>query len=479
MRRRDFLAASAGSALAACTARRDRRPNVLFILTDDQRWDCLSAAGHPFLKTPSLDRVASEGARFTNAFVTTSLCSPSRASCLSGLYAHTHGVRDNFTEFPATLPSFPSTLRQAGYETAWIGKWHMGENNDEKRPGFDYWVSHKGQGKYPETEWNRNGKRETIKRYYTHQVTDFALDFLKQPRSKPFCLCVGHKAPHGVWIPEPKYEHVYDNLPVKRPASAGDTGPDTPAFVRERVKTWHGIDGNLYGLNDFEKFIRYYHATILSVDDGVGQLYEALRASGELDNTIIVFAGDNGFLLGEHASIDKRTMWEESIRVPMLVRYPGAIKSPVTPSGMVLNQDIAPSILDMAGAAPLANIHGRSFRPLVEGKSEGWRRSWMYEYNYEKEFPYTPNVRGVRTDDWKYVHYPNGDAAPDKYLAELYNVKEDPLERRNLVRAPEAKEKLAELKTELAKLQKETGAEGDRMPVNPALKMELPDAKIR
>jgi arylsulfatase A-like enzyme len=249
--------------------------------------------------------------------------------------------------------------------------------------------------------------------------------------------------------------------------------------VRERIKTWHGIEGNLYGLNDYEKFIRYYHATILSIDDGVGRIYEALRASGELDNTIIVFAGDNGFLLGEHASIDKRTMWEESVRIPLLIRYPPAIRAGLTPAGMALNQDVAPTILDLAGAAPLPNIPGRSLRPLLEGKTEGWRRSWMYEYNYEKEFPYTPNVRGVRTDDWKYVHYPNGDGSPDKYLAELYHVKEDPLERRNLIRSAEAKPKLEELRAELDKLQRETGGLPDTMPVNPELKMALPDAKIR
>ncbi len=481
MNRRSFLGAACGVSIGGCSrvARRDRRPNVVFVLTDDQRWDCLSAAGHPFLKTPNMDRIAREGVRFANAFVTTSLCSPSRATMLSGLYAHTHGVINNFTEYPADLPSYPRALQAAGYETAYIGKWHMGEDNDDRRPGFDYWISHKGQGNYWDTEFNVNGKRDVVRGYYTHVVTDFAVDWLKRPRSKPFLLCLGHKAPHGVWIPEPKYEHAFDGVEIRCPVTANDTGPDKPSFVRERINTWHGINGNLYGLNDFEKFIRYYHATILSVDDSVGRIYEALRGSGELDNTLLVFAGDNGFLLGEHASIDKRTMWEESIRIPLLVRYPELIRSPRVVEEQVLNLDLAPSIADICGAEPLPRAQGRSFRNLVQGDSCGWRTSWYYEYNYEAQFPYTPNVRGVRTDDWKYVHYPSRPGGPDQYLAELYHIKDDPLERRNLIRVPEAQEKLAELRVELRRLQEETGALPDRMPIDPELKMELPEKSIR
>ena len=482
MNRRTFLGGAAAGFLgaAACgPAKRDRRPNVVFILTDDQRWDCLSVAGHPFLKTPHMDRIANEGARFRNAFVTTSICSPSRASFLSGLYAHAHGVMNNFTDYPASLASFPRALQAAGYETGYIGKWHMGEDDDSQRPGFDHWISHRGQGKYWDTTFNINGRRQEVKGYYSHVVTNFATEWLKQPRQKPFLLCLGHKAPHGVWIPEPKYERVYDDLAVRKPVTADDTGPDKPSFIRERIGTWHGINGNLYGLNDFDKFIKYYHATILSVDDSVGEIYETLRRMGELDNTLIVFAGDNGFLLGEHASIDKRTMWEESIRIPLLVRYPELIREPRVVDEMVLNQDVAPSVVDICEAAPLPGIHGRSFRGLVQGDAAGWRTSWYYEYNYEKEFPYTPNVRGVRTDDWKYIHYPNGDDQPDKYLAELYHVSEDPLEQKNLINDPAAAGKLEELKTELQRLQAESGALPDRMPVNPELRMELPEESIR
>lgn len=481
MKRRAFLQTAAGASLAAsCRSVRktERRPNVVMVLTDDQRWDDLSCAGHPFLKTPNLDRLAAEGVRFSNAFVTTSLCSPSRASYLSGLYAHTHGVINNFTEYPPQLPSYPRALHEAGYRTAYIGKWHMGEDNDQPRPGFDYWASHRGQGKYYDTEFNINGKRQMLQGYYTHRVTELATNWLKKESARPFLMILGHKAPHGVWIPEKKYETVFDNLPMNPPRSAPiDSGK--PSWVRDRIRTWHGIEGPLYGTRDFGKFMRTYHATILSVDDSVGELYATLRAIGELDNTVIVFASDNGFLLGEHGSIDKRTMWEESIRVPLLVRYPGLAPSPKVVDRMVLNVDLAPSLLETCGLPAPPKVHGRSWKKLVQGGDPDWRKAWYYEYNFESEFPYTPNVRGVRTDQWKYLHYPNGEGQRDTYKAELYNLEQDPLEMKNLIDAPEAKEMLASLRSTMANLQAETGALPDRMPVNPKLRMEDPLQSIR
>lgn len=245
------------------------------------------------------------------------------------------------------------------------------------------------------------------------------------------------------------------------------------------MPTWHGIDGPLYGTKDYSKFVRTYLETILSVDDSAGQIYETLRAAGELDNTVLLFATDNGFMLGEHGAIDKRCMYEESIRIPMLARYPALIRNPAVIPQMVLNVDFAPSVLDICGVEPLPHVHGRSWKPLLEGKAAGWRTSWYYEYNYEKEFPYTPNVRGVRTDEWKYVHYPNGEGQRDTYKAELYNLKTDPLETKNLIDSAEAREKQEQLRGELTRLQQETGALPDRMPMNPEMKMELPAQTIR
>lgn len=471
---------------------RGRRPNVVFILTDDQRADCLGSHEKPYLgiKTPHLDRLASEGARFRNAFCTTSLCSPSRASMLSGLYAHTHKVINNFTDYPADLPSYPRQLREAGYETAYIGKFHMDEQSDEKRPGFDYWISHKGQAKYTDNVFNVNGQRVERKEYYTHVVTEYATQYIRQKHDKPFCMILGHKAPHGPFVPEEKYAHTYGNVDIRYPESAFDLA-GKPKWIEERLDTWHGIYGPLYGFREkfpnrtpedvktFAQFVRSYVGTINSVDDSVGEVYRALQETGQLDNTIIIFTTDNPFLLGEHGMIDKRTMHEESIRIPLLVRYPAAIKAGTVIDEMVLSVDLAPSIVDLCGAPAMKNIHGQSVVPLLSGQATNWRKSFLYEYNYEKQFPYTPNVRGVRTPSWKYVHYPHGDGGPDRHKAELYNLEADPQERKNLIDDPAAAGVLALLKVELNRLMQQTGALPDPMPLDEGIKTELPEKSIR
>jgi len=470
------------------------RPNVVVVFTDDQRSDCLGIHPKPLLgmKTPHLDRLAREGAWFENMFVTTSLCSPSRASFLSGLYAHTHGVMNNFTDYPNDLASYPRRLHAAGYHTAYIGKWHMGEQDDRKRPGFDYWITHKGQGKYYDTTFNVNGRRQVVKGYYTTVVTKMAVDWIERQRdaSRPFLLILGHKAPHGPFVPEEKYRHTYDHLRIPYPDSAFDleTKPD---WVKQRLDTWHGIYGPLYefrknfpdrspeGVERFEDFVRSYTGTINSVDDSVGAVYAALARIGQLDNTVFVFTSDNGFLLGEHGMIDKRTMHEPSIRVPLIVRYPRRIAPGTRITRQVLNIDLAPSILELCQAPPLENIHGRSWAPLLADESAPWRKAWYYEYNYEKQFPYTPNVRGVRTDRWKYVHYPHGDGGPDRHMAELYDLQADPEERHNLINDPRYTEVVVELRDLLRRLQAETGGLPDRMPLDEGVKMELPEKSIR
>ena len=473
-----------------------KRPNVLFILTDDQRWDALSLAGNPHLQTPNIDRLGKEGVYFKNTFCTTSLCSPSRASILSGLYAHTHGVQNNFTEYPANFRSFPMQLQAAGYDTAYFGKWHMGENNDQPRPGFNWFVTHKGQGKYYDTEWNQNGQGgQVIPGYYTHIVTQLAEDWLKRDHGgKPWLLMIGHKAPHSFYFPEPKYSNSFDHVWIPYPESAFRID-DKPKWLQERIHTWHGIYGPLFewrknfpdsrheAVKDFANMTRAYWGTIRSVDDSVGRFYELLKARGELDNTIIVHMGDNGLLNGEHGMVDKRTMHEASIRIPLLVRYPGLTlpSQPKAISQQVLTVDMAPSLLELCGAAPLKDIHGKSWVKLVQHGDSAWRKSWFYHYNYEQQFPYTPNVRGIRTDTWKYIHYPHGDGSPDKHMAELYNVEFDPDERHNLIANPKYAPVVKELQTELAKLMKHTGltAATDKMPLDAGIKQALPDQKIR
>ena len=469
------------------------RPNVLFVLCDDLRQDALGCYGSKHVRTPNIDAIAARGVRFQNSFCTTSLCSPSRASILTGLYAHRHGVRDNFTELPPRLTHWPARLKSEGYSTAYLGKWHMGENDDEPRPGFDWFITHKGQGKYFDTEWNVNGqRRETPKGYYTHVVTDYALEWLKQQSSeKPWALCLGQKAPHSFYFPEEKYSHTFDEVRVPYPSSAFAL-EDKPKWIRERLPTWHGIYGPLFewrksfpddrpeAVKDFENMIHAYWGTVLSVDDSVGRLVAYLKESGQFENTLIVFLGDNGLLEGEHGMIDKRTMHEPSIRIPLMACGPGIPEGRVI-SEQVLTLDIAPTLIELCGATPLPSIQGRSWAKLAASGDAEWRKAWFYEYNYEKQFPYTPNVRGVRTDEWKFIRYPHGDGSPDRHKAELYNLVEDPAELKNLADSADYKAVRTKLEKRLVELLAAEGlnVESDTMPLDLGIKSELPDQKIR
>jgi arylsulfatase A-like enzyme len=469
------------------------RPNVLFILCDDLRPDALGCYGSKHVKTPRIDALATGGVRFANAFCTTSLCSPSRASILTGLYAHAHGVLDNSTELPPTLPHWPGRLRAEGYETAYIGKWHMGEENDAPRPGFDWFVTHKGQGKYFDTEWNMNGvRRETPKGYYTRVVTDYALDWLKKrSHDRPWALCIGQKAPHSFYFPEEKYAHAFDGVRVPYPASASRL-EGKPDWIRQRLATWHGIHGPLFdwrkkfpdarpeAVKDFENMVHAYWATVLSVDDSVGRLVEFLESTGQFDNTLIVFMGDNGLLEGEHGMVDKRTMHEPSIRIPLIARGPGLPAGKIV-DRQVLTEDIAPSLLDLCRAKPLDKSHGASWVKLCTDGDAAWRTAWLYEYNYEKQFPYTPNVRGIRTDRFKYIHYPHGDGSPDRHLPELYDLAKDPDELVNLAADPAHATTRLDLEKRLTELLTATGLPPgtDTMPLDEGIKTALPDQTIR
>lgn len=473
-----------------------KRPNVVFILTDDQRSDALSCMGHPHLKTPHIDRLAKEGMLFKNHFCTTSLCSPSRASILGGLYAHTHGVVNNFTDYPRDLPTFPRQLQGAGYSTAYIGKWHMGEDDDSKRPGFDHFVTHRGQGKYFDTEFRANdGERKVVPGYYTTVVTDMAIDWMEEQEDsdKPFLLMLGHKAPHSFYFPEPKYEKAFDHVRVPYPQTAFQLN-DKPKWIKQRLSTWHGIYGPLFdwrkefpdtsaaGMLHFENMVRAYWGTLLSVDDSVGRIYDYLQRSGQLDNTLFIFTSDNGLLEGEHGMVDKRTGHEPSLRIPLVVRYPELVspKFPKVIEAQTLTLDFAASILEICEAPPLEKTQGKSWKKLITTGDPEWRTSWYYEYNYEKQFPYTPNVRALRTDEWKYIRYPHGDGSPDKHMAELYNLKNDPGETTNLIKDERYQELVEKLRKELEQRIREARPDGeDKMPMDEGIKGELPDEKIR
>jgi N-acetylglucosamine-6-sulfatase len=480
---------SCGRAQPATTT----RPNIVFVLTDDQRWDAISIEGHSGpLKTPNIDRLGQEGVYFRNAFVTTSLCSPSRATIQTGVYAHVHGVTNNFTEFPNDAETWPRDLQKNGYETAYVGKYHMGEENDDMRPGFDYFASHKGQGTYVGTEWRiNNGERHVIPGYYTTIVTDLAEQWIRgRSNTKPWAIIIGHKAPHSFFVPEEKYKNAFADVHVPYPPSAFMLD-DKPDWYKQRLPTWHGIYGPLFdyrknypdtspeGVTAFEEMVRSYWRTILSVDDSVGRIYRVLQEVGQLDRTLFIFTTDNGLLNGEHGMVDKRTAHEPTIRVPLVVRYPGLTRpsQPRVVNDMVLTTDFAPSILDIVGLPTGPKMQGRSWKRIAQGEPDPtWRHSFVYMYNYEKQFPYTPNVRAIRTDDWKYIRYPN---SPVPHMSELYHLTDDPDELINLINDPRDRYKINELHAELDRQLIALGAWPDKMPLDEGISQQLPAASIR
>lgn len=412
--------------------------NVIFILCDDHRFDFMSFMGKPkFLETPNMDRMAREGAHLANASVSTSLCSPSRASILTGLYAHKHKVVDNNAVEPEGTIFFPQYLQQAGYQTAFMGKWHMGRDVDDPRPGFDKWVSFRGQGVYYNPTFNIDGEHITDEGYVTDLLTDYAIDWMQNERDqeKPFFLYLSHKAVHAMFEPAKRHLGKYDNVTLEYPANMANTPENyegKPKWVKEQRNSWHGVDYMYHGSMDFDTFYRRYCETLLAVDESIGRVLDYVDNSGLADDTLVIYMGDNGFVFGEHGLIDKRHMYRESMMVPMLAYAPGYIRPGTVVNDMVQNIDIAETVLDAAGYEAPSYMDGRSFLPLLRGEPVEWRDAVYYEYYWEWNYPQTPTVHGVMTDQYKYIHY-HGIWDTD----ELYDVKADPTEMHNLIDSPE------------------------------------------
>ncbi len=439
------------------------RPNIIFILVDDLRWDEIGIAGHPFIKTPNIDRIGREGAMFRNAFMTTPLCSPSRASFLTGQYAHTHGITDNLDRSALShrLVTFPLLLHQSGYETAFIGKWHMG--NDEKpRPGFDRWVSFKGQGTYINPPINEDGKWVTPNGYITDILNNYAVEFIKRPHDKPFLIYLAHKAVHPevqqrddgsvdltqseVFIPAKRHKLAFENVKIPHRPNYARVPEGKPALTR-RI-------GDLPALGPAtvtpDEAILGRQRSLLAIDDGVGKILSTLKATGQLDNTIVVFTSDNGYFYGEHGlSVERRLAYEESIRMPLLVRYPKLIKPRTVREELALNIDLAPTLLSMAGVSVPSNMEGRSLVPLFRTQKMDWRSSFLLEYYSDKVFPRIANMgyKAVRTERWKYIHYVELDG-----MDELYDLKSDPYELKNVIDDPSAKQTLVEMRSRMSVL---------------------------
>ena len=471
MRFRVFLSSlllifpSAGTGQRASSAASNSRPNIVFILIDDLRWDELGIAGHPFIKTPHIDRIAREGAIFRNAFMTTPLCSPSRASFLTGQYAHTHGITDNVDRSAAShkLVTFPLLLHRSGYETAFVGKWHMG-NDDGPRPGFDRWVSFKGQGTYLDPDINDDGKSVKPAGYITDILNGYAVEFIKRRHDKPFLVYLAHKAIHPEvtqnndgsvdlaaaerFIPADRHRNMYAGSAIPRRPNYGRTPEGKPALQR-RI-------GNLPPLGAAtatrDESILGRQRSLMSIEDGVGEILKALKETGQLDNTIIVFTSDNGYFYGEHGlSVERRLAYEESVRMPLLVRYPKAIKAGTVRSEFALNIDLAPTMLELAGVAKTGAMQGRSLVPLLKGAKPDWRNSFLIEYYSDKVFPRVLQMgyKAVRNGRWKYIHY-----LELKGMDELYDLKRDPCEMTNLINQPSSRKARDRMKREMERLLK-------------------------
>jgi N-acetylglucosamine-6-sulfatase len=432
------MGGAAVSAAAQAPLRRapgSRPRNVIFILSDDHRYDAIGfLKGQPFLQTPHLDSLAREGAHCRNAFVTTALCSPSRATILTGRYAHGHKIVDNNTAIPAGTEFFPQYLQKAGYSTAFIGKWHMGSADDSPQPGFDHWVSFRGQGSYLPNKngLNVNGKRVPQKGYITDELTDYAIEWLRgHDRSRPYFLYLSHKAVHADFVPADRHKGRYADakfVPPPTMAASGEMARHRPMWVQNQRNSWHGVEYPYHSGLDIGAFYKSYAETLLAVDDSVGRVVDELRRRGELDSTLLIYMGDNGFAFGEHGLIDKRTAYEESMRVPMLARCPELFSGGRTVEGVVANIDIMPTVLAAAGLEPPAGTDGRSMLPLLQGNSSGWRDELLYEYYWERNYPHTPTLHALRGTRYKFIRY---HGIWD--LDELYDLQEDPLESHNLI----------------------------------------------
>jgi N-acetylglucosamine-6-sulfatase len=422
--------------------------NVIFVLVDDLRFDALGFMRHPWIETPNLDALARSGVQLRNAFVTTALCSPSRASILTGQYAHRHRVVDNNNPVPPGTTFFPQYLQKAGYDTAFIGKWHMGGESDQPQPSFDRWVSFRGQGTYlpGKNGLNVDGKAVPQRGYITDELTDYAMDWLKARTSeRPFFLYLSHKAVHADFVPAERHKGRYAGKPFVPPPTMADTAQNVegkPMWVRNQRNSWHGVDFPYHSDLNIAEYYRRYAETLLAVDDSVGRIMGLVRERGLLDSTIVMFMGDNGFAFGEHGLIDKRTAYESSMRVPLLIAG-GGVPAGTSVDEVVANIDIAPTVLEAAGLTPQA-MDGKSFLPLARGDRIAWRDTLLYEYYWERNFPQTPAMHAVRGARYKYIRY-YGIWDTD----ELYDLRADPHETRNLVRDPDHRDIVTRLNAEL------------------------------
>ncbi len=466
--RRDFLKTVGGAAAATAFysttgfaagmlsnafAKTGKRPNIVFVLADDQRADMMSCSGNPYVKTPHFDRMAKEGVMFENAFVNVAVCSPSRACFLTGKNPHQVGapcIIHNAQTFHRTEIPFPQRLHDAGYSTAHFGKWHLGEGHVAK-PGYDVWRGFYAVGPYFNPTLSGTGETKQYKGFTDDVLSELAADYIKESakKDKPFCVFVGLKAPHLHFEYPPRHEHIFDGKDIPKPDSYDEDYVRTgkPAFKNLpcNIKLKEFIGGLPLFDNSWDKYIKSYYRSSQSLDDSLGTIMKAVDESGEADNTILIYTSDHGYSLGEHGLTEKHYAYEKCIRIPMLVRYPRMIKPGIRRKEMVLNMDVAPTLLDLADVPIPKDVEGKSWRPLLESKNEK-------EHDFRDDFLYYLEGLNlaIRTKRYKLIQWPNTD------FSEFYDLKKDPDEMKNLINNPAYSKIKKRLENRIEEYKKET-----------------------
>jgi len=463
---------------------RDTRPNILFIMSDDHASHAMSCYGSRINETPHLDRIAEEGMRFDNCFCTNSICTPSRATILTGTYNHINGVTTlaPHSKLDGRQLTFPKLLQEAGYQTAVIGKWHLGHGGVYDPTGFDYWNVLPGQGLYNNPEMIEMGRRRVIQGYVTGIITNLSLDWLQhRDPSRPFLLLCHHKAPHRHWEPDERHAHMYEGVEIPEPVTFND---DYSHRARAAAEARMRVDRDLYsedlkqevpaGLTPeeekrwkYQRYIKDYLRCVASVDDNVGRLLDYLDAEGLTENTMVIYTSDQGFFLGDHGWYDKRFMYEESLRMPFIIRYPREIAPGTVNGNMILNVDFPVTFLDYAGVDIPDSMQGVSFRPLLKGQvPEGWQASMYYRYWMHLSHHHVYAHYGVRTLRYKLIYYyadalgqPGAIDDPKEPEWELFDLEKDPYELYSVYDDPAYERVVRELKLELHRLQEMVGDE--------------------
>jgi arylsulfatase A-like enzyme len=452
------LAAALVAAQPAPAAPSAPRPNIVFVMTDDHAAHAVSAYGSRVNETPHIDRLAREGMVFRNAFVTNSICTPSRAVILTGLYSHKNGV-PVFNRFDGSQFTVAKGLQAAGYYTGMIGKWHLGSDPT----GFDHWEILPGQGAYEDPVlYTAGGEKTYTGRYATDLITDLGIEFIRsRPQDRPFFLMLHHKAPHRAWTPDGRHQRMFAGREVPEPPTLWDdfaTRTDALRENRQRVADdltprdlKQDPPARLAGKDlvrwKYQRYMQDYLACVQSVDDNLGRLLDFLKESGLDASTMVVYTSDQGFFLGDHGMYDKRFMYEESLRTPLLVRWPGVVRPGSEAAAMALNLDFAPTFLDAAGAAVPASMQGRSLLPVLRGTTPpDWRQAVYYRYYHDPGHHNTAAHYGVRTMTHKLIYYWKKDQW------ELFDLRSDPSELANLYGRPGQEAVTDELKATLTRL---------------------------